>query len=80
MPLLSNRHLTQRISQLLLEEKIVVIVTGVLTFALVVDMELSNVADLLHTVISSQFGINTFIVISATYLAGTIHISRASLG
>ena len=51
MPLLSNRHLTQRISQLLLEEKIVVIVTGVLTFALVVDMELSNVADLLHTVI-----------------------------
>ena len=70
MPLLSNRHLTQRISQLSLEEKIVVIIAGVLTFALVVDMELSNVADLLHTVISSQFGINTFIVISATYLAG----------
>ena len=76
MPLLSNRHLTQRISQLSLEEKIVVIIAGVLTFALVVDMELSNVADLLHTVINSQFGINTFIVISATYLAGQYILLR----
>ena len=76
MPLLSNRHLTQRISQLSLEEKIVVIIAGVLTFALVVDMELSNVADLLHRAVSSQFGINTFIVISAIYLAGQYILLR----
>jgi hypothetical protein len=66
--------LDSKISQLSLEEKIVVITPGVLTFALVVDMELSKVADLLHRAISSV--INTFIVVSAIYLAGQYILLR----
>jgi hypothetical protein len=66
--------LDSKISQLSLEEKIVVITPGVLTFALVVDMELSKVADLLHRAISSV--INTFIVVSAIYLEGQYILLR----
>jgi hypothetical protein len=61
-----------------LNERIVVLVAAVLTFALVVDMELSNVADLFHSSISSGSGVITFIVISGIYLTGQYVLLRFS--
>lgn len=48
--------------------KFIVIVAGILTTFLVLDMELSNVADILHKEISSPTGVGIFILISLVYL------------
>lgn len=48
--------------------KLIVVVAGVLTIFLVLDMELSNVADILHNDMSSLTGVGVFILISLVYL------------
>jgi uncharacterized membrane protein len=48
--------------------KLIVVVAGILTTFLVLDMELSNVADILHKEISSPTGVGAFILISLVYL------------
>src|ERR1051326_3612556 len=48
--------------------KFIVVVAGILTIFLVLDMELSNVADILHEEISSPTGVGVFILISLVYL------------
>ena len=57
-----------RIFRTPLSEKGVVILTGVLICSMIIDMELSNVADILQKNISSRLGVCTFIVISGVYL------------
>lgn len=71
-------QLIQKISHSSLNEKIIVLVAALLTFILVVDMELSNVADLLHSTISSPSGVTTFIAISGIYLLGQYLLLRFS--
>src|SRR6185436_11505064 len=58
------------ISRSLVNLKIVTITSAILIFALIVDMELSNVADLVHGSITSLAGIDTVVVISSIYLVG----------
>jgi hypothetical protein len=48
--------------------KLIVVIAGILTATLVLDMELSNVADILHKDISSPTGVGVFILISLVYL------------
>lgn len=48
--------------------KLIVVVAGILTTFLVLDMELSNVADILHKEISTPTGVGVFILISLVYL------------
>lgn len=61
-------QLLGKISRSSVNEKTIMVITAVLIFTLIVDMELSNVADILHTSIVSKQGIITFIAISIIYL------------
>jgi hypothetical protein len=73
-------QIVTKISQSLINVKILTIISAILIFALIVDMELSNVADLLHGSITSLPGIDTFIVISSIYLVGQyilLHFAKA---
>ena len=63
------RQLLTKISNTTLNERSVVIVTAVLIFSMIMDMELSNLADILQKKISSPIGIFTFVVISGVYLS-----------
>jgi hypothetical protein len=58
-----------KISRSSVDEKTIMVITAVLILALVVDMELSNVADILRNSIVSEKGIITFIAISIIYLS-----------
>ena len=58
MPL---RQLLTKISNTTLNERSVVIVTAVLIFSMIMDMELSNLADILQERISSPIGIFTLL-------------------
>jgi hypothetical protein len=51
-------------------ERIVLIVAAAVILVLIVDMELSNLADILHKSIATEKGIITFIIISLIYLVG----------
>jgi hypothetical protein len=59
-------------------DKALFFVATFVVFALVVDMELSNVSDLLQKDISSRTGIFTFILISCIYLIGQYILIRTS--
>ena len=50
----------------------------VLIFVLIIDMELSNVADILHRSIRSDIGVTIFIIISVVYLVGQYVLLRYS--
>lgn len=63
------RQLLTKISNTTLNERSVVIVTAVLVFSMIMDMELSNLADILQKRISSPIGIFTYVVISGVYLS-----------
>jgi hypothetical protein len=63
------RQLLSKISNTRLNEKTVVIVTAILIFSMIMDMELSNLADILQKRIGSSIGIFTFVVISGVYLS-----------
>ena len=63
------RQLLSKISNTRLNEKTVVIVTAILIFSMIMDMELSNLADMLQKRIGSSIGIFTFVVISGVYLS-----------
>ena len=54
------------------------VITAVVILALVVDMELSNVADILQRTIASERGIITFIIITTIYLFGQYLILKFS--
>ena len=69
-------QIVTRISQSLKQVRVVAIVTALMVFALLVDMELSNVADLIHGSITSPSGIDIFIVISTIYLLGQYVLLR----
>jgi len=58
--------------------RLIVVVSGIVTTFLVLDMELSNIADLLHPAIISPTGVNTFIVINTIYLIGQFILLRFS--
>ena len=51
-------------------DKALVVVASVVVFFLIIDMEASNVSDLLKKDISSRSGIYTFILICGVYLVG----------
>jgi hypothetical protein len=51
-------------------EKVAIVTTAVVILALIVDMELSNVADILHKSVASGIGFIVFITISIIYLSG----------
>lgn len=57
-------------------EKIVLFVTAVVIVVLVVDMELSNVADIIRRSIVTEEGVITFVIISMIYLSGQYLIVR----
>ena len=61
-------QLLEKISRSSVNEKTIMVITAVLILTLIVDMELSNVADILHNSIVSKQGIFTFIAISIIYL------------
>ena len=61
-------QLLRKISRSSVDEKTIMVITAVLILALIVDMELSNVADILRNSIVSKQGIITFIAISIIYL------------
>ena len=69
-------QIATRISHSLKQVRIVAIISALLIFALIVDMELSNVADLIHGVVISRAGIDLFIVISSIYLIGQYVLLR----
>ena len=71
-------QLLRGISQASRNERIVVVIAAAVIFALIIDMELSNVADILHNNISSKDGIAAFVVISAVYLIGQYIVLRFS--
>jgi hypothetical protein len=71
-------QILRRISQTPQNERTVVVIAAVVIFALIVDMELSNVADILDGSISSKSGVAAFIVISAIYLIGQYLLLRFS--
>ena len=58
------------ISQASGNEKVAIVTTAVVILALIVDMELSNVADILHKSVASGIGFIVFITISIIYLSG----------
>jgi hypothetical protein len=65
-----------KISRSSLDEKTIMVIAAVVILALVVDMELSNVADIIRKSIVSEKGIITFIVIAIVYLSGQHLIVR----
>jgi hypothetical protein len=71
-------QLLERISQTSQNERTIVIIAAVVIFALIVDMELSNVADILPSNISSKSGVAAFIAVSAIYLIGQYLVLRFS--
>ncbi len=69
-------QIMRRISQSPENEKTVMAIAAAVILALIVDMELSNVADIFHKSIVSEKGIITFITISIIYLAGQYLLVR----
>jgi hypothetical protein len=67
---MSIMQIMNRISESSENEKTVLVISAVVILALIVDMELSNVADILHKSIVSENGVISFITISMIYLAG----------
>lgn len=59
-----------------INEKIVVVTAAVVILALIVDMELSNVADIPSKRIGPEKGVVTFIIISVIYLFGQYQLVR----
>lgn len=53
---------------------------AILISALVIDMELSNVADIIHNYISTRPGVGAFIIISVIYLVGQYLLLSYSKG
>jgi hypothetical protein len=71
-------QLVREISRTLQNDRAVVVTAGAVIFALIIDMELSNVADILHGSISSNVGVTVFIIISVIYLIGQYVLLRFS--
>jgi hypothetical protein len=69
-------QLAKRLTHSSENEKIVMLVTAVIIVVLVVDMELSNVADIIRRSIVSEEGVITFVIISMIYLSGQYLIVR----
>lgn len=63
-------QIIKRISESSENEKTVLVIAAVVIVALIVDMELSNIADILHKSIASQNGVIIFIAITIIYLCG----------
>ena len=74
---MSGLHLKTVLSKRLfgerMTEKMIVVVTAILVVTLIIDMELSNVADILHNSVSSNIGVFVFAIISVVYLSNNYY-------
>jgi hypothetical protein len=73
---MSVMQIMKRISESSENEKTVLVIAAVVILALIVDMELSNAADILHKSIVSENGVISFITISMIYLVGQYMLVR----
>ena len=71
-------ELAKRMTRSSKSDKSLVVAASVVVFVLIVDMELSNVSDLLQSDVISRTGIYIFILISGVYLIGQYILVRAS--